>query len=161
MLASYFLINFPLIDIFFFLDQSNIPIIFINKEMKLQYLNIEQRDFDIWTNWFWFLLMVRYNVWILHSQLGLSCEWIMKSSLSKTLQIPAFASHVACFASWHSRASREILIFTKFSSNSHTQPFESHKIAVKWLNIITIKFNMELKPIKNIVVNHNLQNSWL
>ena len=47
MLAIYFLINFPLIVIFFFLDQSNIPIIFINKEMKLQYLNIELHDFDI------------------------------------------------------------------------------------------------------------------
>ena len=46
MLAIYFLISFPLIAIFFFLDQSNIPIIFINKEMKLQYLNIELRDFD-------------------------------------------------------------------------------------------------------------------
>ena len=61
MLAIYLLINFPLIDIFFFLDQSNIPIIFINKEMKLQYLNIELRDFNIWTAWFWFSLMVRYN----------------------------------------------------------------------------------------------------
>ena len=46
-LAIYFLISFPLIAIFFFLDQSNIPIFFINKEMKLQYLNIELRDFDI------------------------------------------------------------------------------------------------------------------
>ena len=47
MLAIYFLISFPLITIFFFLDQSNIPIIFINKEMKLQYLNIELCDVDI------------------------------------------------------------------------------------------------------------------
>ena len=47
MLAIYFLIGFPLIAIFFFLDQSNIPIIFINKEIKLQYLNIELCDFDI------------------------------------------------------------------------------------------------------------------
>ena len=46
MLAIYFLISFPLIVIFFFLDQSNIPIIFINKEMKLQYLNIKLHDFD-------------------------------------------------------------------------------------------------------------------
>ena len=38
MLTIYFLISFPLIAIFFFLDQSNIPIIFINKEMKIQYL---------------------------------------------------------------------------------------------------------------------------
>ena len=38
MLAIYFLISFPLITIFVFLDQSNIPIIFINKEMKIQYL---------------------------------------------------------------------------------------------------------------------------
>ena len=47
MLAIYFLIRIPLIAIFFFLDQSNIPIIFINIEMKLQYLNIELCDFDI------------------------------------------------------------------------------------------------------------------
>ena len=46
MFAIYFLITFPLIAIFFFLDQSNIPIISINKEMKSQYLNIELRDFD-------------------------------------------------------------------------------------------------------------------
>ena len=46
MFAIYFLITFPLIAIFFFLDQSNIPIIFINKEIKLQYLNIELHDFD-------------------------------------------------------------------------------------------------------------------
>ena len=47
MLIIYFLISFPLIAIFFFLDQSNIHIIFINKEMKLQYLNIKLHDFDI------------------------------------------------------------------------------------------------------------------
>ena len=47
MLTICFLIRFPLIAIFFFLDQSNIPIIFINKKMKLQYLNIQLRDFDI------------------------------------------------------------------------------------------------------------------
>ena len=112
MLTIYFLISFPLIVIFFFLDQSNIPIIFINKEMKLQYLNIELRDFDIWTTWFWFSWMVRYNVWIFHSRLGLSHKWLMKSNLSKSLQIPACVSHVTCFASWYSRASRDILIFT-------------------------------------------------
>ena len=89
MLTMYFLISFPLIAIFFFLDQSNIPIIFINKEMKLQYLNIKLRDFDIWTTWFWILWIVSYNVWIFHLWLGLSCEWLVKSSLSKTLQIPA------------------------------------------------------------------------
>jgi len=122
MLTIYFLISFPLIAIFFFLDQRNIPIIFINKEMKLQYLNIELRDFDIWTTWFWFSWMVRYNVWIFHLRLGLSREWLVKSNLSKTLQILACASRVACFASWHSWASREILIFTESSPNSHTQP---------------------------------------
>ena len=37
-----------------------------------------------------------------HLRLGLSREWLMKSSLSKTLQIPAYASHVACFAGQHS-----------------------------------------------------------
>ena len=57
MLAIYFLISFPLIAIFFFLDQSNIPIIFINKEMKLQYLNIELRDFDFHE---WYAIMFEY-----------------------------------------------------------------------------------------------------
>ena len=57
MLAIYFLISFPLITIFFFLDQSNIPIIFINKEMKLQYLNIELRDFDFHE---WYTIMFEY-----------------------------------------------------------------------------------------------------
>ena len=122
MLAIYFLISFPLIAIFFFLDQSNIPIIFINKEMKLQYLNIELRDFDIWTLWFWFSWMVRYNVWIFHSRLSLSREWLVKFNLTKTLQIPTCASYVACFTSWHSRASRDILIFTESSPNSRAQP---------------------------------------
>ena len=122
MLAIYFLINFPLFDIFFFLDQSNIPIIFINKEMKIQYLNIELRDFHIWTTWFWFSLMVHYNVWIFYLRLGLSREWLVKSNLSKTFQIPTCASRLAYFTSWHSQASREILIFKKSSPNSHTQP---------------------------------------
>ena len=53
----YFLINFPLIAIFFFLYQSNIPIIFINKEMKLQYLNIELLDFDFHE---WYATMFEY-----------------------------------------------------------------------------------------------------
>ena len=57
MLAIYFLINFPLIVIFFFLDQSNIPIIFINKEMNLQYLNIELHDFDFHE---WYATMFEY-----------------------------------------------------------------------------------------------------
>ena len=57
MLAIYFLISFPLIVIFFFLDQSNIPIIFINKEMNLQYLNIELHDFDFHE---WYATMFEY-----------------------------------------------------------------------------------------------------
>ena len=57
MLAIYFLISFPLIVIFFFLDQSNIPIIFINKEMKLRYLNIELHDFDFHE---WYATMFEY-----------------------------------------------------------------------------------------------------
>ena len=64
MLTIYFLISFPLIAIFFFLYQSNIPIIFINKEMKLQYLNIELHDFDIELRDFdfleWYATMFEY-----------------------------------------------------------------------------------------------------
>ena len=56
MQAIYFLISFPLIAIFFFFDQSNIPIIFI-KEMKLQYFNIELRDFDFHE---WYATMFEY-----------------------------------------------------------------------------------------------------
>ena len=81
-LTIYFLISFPLISIFFFLDQSNIPIIFINKDH-------ESTIFEYWTTWFWFSWMVCYNAWIFHSWLGLSREWHVKSSLSKTLQILA------------------------------------------------------------------------
>ena len=57
-----------------------------------------------------------------HSQLGLSREWLMKSSLSRTFQIPAYASHVAYFAGQQLRASCEILIFINSLPNSYTQP---------------------------------------
>ena len=94
-----------------------------------------------WTTWFWFSWMVRYNVWIFHSWLGLSHEWFVKSSLSKTLQILAYASRVACFVSWHSLASREILIFTKSSPSSHTQPLHRKMIKHNCKDTIPLRPN--------------------
>ena len=87
-----------------------------------------------------------------HSRLGLSCEWPAKSNLSKTLQIPACASHVAYFAGWHSRASRKLVAKLSFSHNlhqtlTHNPYIKSHKNIGKWLNKITIKFDTELKSI--------------
>ena len=38
---------------------------------------------------------------------------------------------------------------------THNPYIKSHKNIGKWLNKITIKFDMELKPKKYIVVNHN------
>jgi len=38
---------------------------------------------------------------------------------------------------------------------THNPYIKSHKNIGKWLNKITIKFDMELKPTKYIVVNHN------
>ena len=59
-----------------------------------------------------------------HSQLGLSCESLTKSSLSKTLQILACDSHVACFAGHQSQVSCEFScenhFFMDSSPNSHT-----------------------------------------
>ena len=74
-----------------------------------------------------------------HFRLGLSHEWLMKSSLSKTLQIPAYASHVACFAGQHFWANREILIFISSLLNSHTQPL--HKISQKYREMIEQNYN--------------------
>ena len=78
-LAIYFLINFPLIAIFFFLDQRNIPIIFINKEMKLQYLNIELRDFDFHE---WYATMFEYFtrdlVWVANDSWNPACQRLFK-----------------------------------------------------------------------------------
>ena len=58
----------------------------------------------------------------------------------------------------------ELVVKSSFSHNlhqtlTHNSYIKSHKNVGKRLNIITIKFDMELSPIKNIVVNHNLQNS--
>ena len=74
MLAIYFLISFPLIAIFFFLDQSNIPIIFINKEMKLRYLNIELCDFDFRELYaIMFEYFIRDLAWAMNDSWNLAC----------------------------------------------------------------------------------------
>ena len=74
MSAIYFLISFPLIAIFFFLDQSNIPIIFINNEMKSQYLNIELCDLDFRE---WYAIMFEYFTrdfaWVVNNSWNLAC----------------------------------------------------------------------------------------
>ena len=79
MFAIYFLISFPLIAIFFFLDQSNIPIISINKEMKSQYLNIELRDFDFCE---WYAIMFEYFThdlaWVANDSRNLAYQRLFK-----------------------------------------------------------------------------------
>ena len=79
MFAIYFLISFPLIAIFFFLDQSNIPIIFINNEMKSQYLNIELCDFDFRE---WYTMMFEYFTrdlaWVVNDSWNLACQRLFK-----------------------------------------------------------------------------------
>ena len=79
MFAIYFLISFPLIAIFFFLNQSNIPIIFINKEMKSQYLNIELRDFDFCE---WYAIMFEYFThdlaWVMNDLRNLAYQRLFK-----------------------------------------------------------------------------------
>ena len=155
MLTIYFLIGFPLIAIFFFLYQSNIPIIFINKEMKLQYLNIELLDFDFHE---WYATMFEYFTrdlsWVANDSWNLTCQRLFKFH------------HVLLTwpVSWV--GTRELVVISSFSQNlhqtfTHNPYIKSHKNARKRLNIITIKFDMELNPIKDIVVNHNLQSSWL
>ena len=123
MLAIYFLIGFPLIAIFFFLDQSNIPIIFINKEIKLQYLNIELCDFDIELCDFdfheWYTTMFEYFTcdlaWVVNDLWNSACQRLFK------FQHVLFAWHVS-WVGTRELVSREILIFTKSSPNSYTQP---------------------------------------
>ena len=155
MFAIYFLISFPLIAIFFFLDQSNIPIISINKEMKSQYLNIELRDFDFHE---WYTIMFEYFThdlaWVTNDLWNPACQRLFKFQ------------HVLLAWPVSRVGTRKLVVKSSFSQNlhqtfTHNPYIKSHKNVGKWLNIITIKFDMKLKPIKNIVVNHNLQNSWL
>ena len=79
MFAIYFLISFPLIAIFFFLNQSNFPIIFINKEMKSQYLNIELRNFDFCE---WYTIMFEYftrdSAWVMNDSRNLAYQRLFK-----------------------------------------------------------------------------------
>ena len=149
MLTIYFLISFPLIAIFFFLDQSNIPIIFINKEMKLQYLNIELRDFDFHE---WYAIMFEYFTrdlaWVANDSWNLACQRLFKF---QHMLLVWLVSRVG---------TRELVMKSLFSQNlhqtlTHNLYIKFYKNTRKWLNIITIKFDMELKPTKNIAVNHN------
>ena len=55
------------------------------------------------------------------SRLGLNREVTHEIKLVIDFQIPACASNMTCFMGQQSRASREILIFTNPSPNSHTQ----------------------------------------
>ena len=91
-----------------------------------------------------------YNIWILNHVI-----LIFMNGMLKYLNIS--------LVTWpESQMTREIQP-VKSSPNSYTHnPYiKSHKNTRKWFNIITIKFDTKLKPTKNIVVNHNLQNSWL
>ena len=142
MLAIYFLISFPLIAIFFFLDQSNIPIIFINKEMKLQYLNIELRDFDFHE---WYAIMFEYFTrdlaWVANDSWNPACQRLFKF---QHMRLVWPVSRVG---------TRELVMKSLFSQNLHQtlthKPYiKSHKSTGKWLNIITIKFDTKVKQKK-------------
>ena len=156
------LISFPLIAIFFFLDQSNSHIIFINKEMKLQYLNIKLHDFDIWTTWFDF-----YECYTtMFEYFTRELVWVANDSWNPVCQRLFIFQHVLLAWPILRVGTRELVMKSSFSQNlhqtlTHNPYIKSYKNAGKRLNIITIKFDTELNPIKNIVVNHNLQNSWL
>ena len=96
-------------------------------------------------------ISVRYNIWIFHSRLGrVTNDWW----------------NPTCQRLFKFQHTRELVMKSSFSQNLHQtlayNPYiKSHKNIGKWLNIITIKFDTELKPTKNIVINQNLQNSWL
>ena len=81
-----------------------------------------------------------------HLRLGMSHESLVKSILWRTFQIPACASHVACFADQQSRVNHEQVAKTTYSktlhqSLTHSPYIKSHKNIGKWLNKITIKFD--------------------
>ena len=78
----------------------------------------------------------------------------------ETVQIVACASHVVfrgLFTHELAANSPSSQIFTKLSHSNLTS--NPTKNTGKWLNKNTIKFDMELKPTKNIVVNHNFTRS--
>ena len=137
--AIYFLISFPLITIFFFLDQSNIPIIFINKEMKLQYLNIELRDFDFHE---WYTIMFEYFThdlaWVANDSWNPACQRIFKfQDMLLVWPVSRVGTH-------------ELVVKSLFSQNlhqtlAHNPYIKSHKSTGKWLNI---KFDTKLKQKK-------------
>ena len=67
-----------------------------------------------------------------HSRLSLSRESLMKSTLSWTLQILAYASHVACFVGQQLRVSREQVLKSTSShilhqTFTHNPYLKSHK----------------------------------
>ena len=90
-----------------------------------------------------------------------------ETQLSSSCPDSSHSSHVqgTCITSWdaYSRATRENTsvfnlpwVFTL--SLFHTQPLQINptwNTGYKRLNRITIKFDMELKPTKHIVVNYN------
>ena len=88
-----------------------------------------------------------------HSRFGLSRESLLKTSLLMTLQIPTCASHVACFAVISCKSVASPIAKTTssqilYQTFTHSPYIKSHKNSGKWLNRITIKFHMKLKPTK-------------
>ena len=78
------------------------------------------------------------------------------SRLSWLFAFQSGALHVATLPDSFPRASREIHLFLTLSLSLHTLSHTtliikktSHKYREKWLNKITIKFGMELKPTQN------------
>ena len=99
------------------------------------------------------------------SREGLTCEILARHSclhLVLTLRIPACASHMGhfagCLVTRYPRKLFSLLLLESSHSLFITQPLQSNltiNTGYKRMNRITIKFNTELKPTKQIVVNHN------
>ena len=96
---------------------------------------------------------------------GLTCEILARHSCLHpilTLRILACASHMShfarCLVARYPRKLFSLQLLESSHSPSITQPLQSNptiNTGYKRLNRIIIKFGMELKPTKHIVVNHN------
>ena len=96
---------------------------------------------------------------------SLTCEILARHSCLHpvlTLRILACASHMShfagCLVARYPRKLFSLQLLESSHSLSITQPLQSNptiNTGYKRLNRIIIKFGMELKPTKDIVVNHN------
>ena len=123
-----------------------------------------------WVMWAYIVLVKKWGKHTLKNSSSEFCGSLMtspklwsnswNSARHETVQIAACASHVVfCRLSTHELAanSPSSQIFAKLSHLNLTS--NPTKNIGKWLNKNTIKFDTELKPTKNIVVNHNFTKS--